>query len=104
CGMEESELMLPAMFGASRSTWRAYLGFNLSHGLGVTGFALTAWLLARDLPGVIARDRALLALFAAASTLWFAVALAFWFYAPAVCTAIAAACHIGMFWRRQHLE
>jgi hypothetical protein len=98
--MEGSDLLLPAVFGVATPTWGAYLGFNLSHGLGVTGFALTAGLLARDLPGVVARDRALQALFAAASLLWFAVALAFWFYAPMLVTGIAATCHLVFLLRR----
>jgi hypothetical protein len=101
--MEETDLMLPAMFGASTSTWRAYLGFNLSHGLCVSCFALAAWLLARDLPGIVARDRALQALFVTASTLWFAVSLAFWFYGPVVWTAIAAACHLALLFRRPRI-
>ena len=94
--MEGSDLRLPAMLGASTSTWRAYLGFNLSHGLGVAGYFLTAWLLSRDLSGVVARDRALRVLFAAFSTMWLVVALGFWFYAVDVITGFAAACHLAL--------
>lgn len=101
--MERSDVMLPALFGTSTSTWVAYLGFNLSHGLGVTGFALTAWLLARDLPGIVTRDRAVQGLFVALSMLWFAVALTFWFYAPIIVTGIAATCHLVFRLRRPQL-
>jgi hypothetical protein len=98
--MEQTEFLLPAMFGTSTSTWQAYLGMNLAHPLTVVGFALTAWLLARDLPGVVAGDRALKAVFAAASLVFFVLALAFWFYAPLVCTVIAVACHLAFLWRQ----
>jgi hypothetical protein len=92
-GMEQANVMLPSVFGASASIWGAYLGFNLAHGLAVAVFALTAWLLAHELSGVVARDRALLALFAVTSAVWFVVAIVFWFYAPIVATAAAAICH-----------
>jgi hypothetical protein len=98
--MEQTDFLLPAMFGASTSTWEAYLGFNLAHGLTVVCFALTAWLLARDLPGVVADDRALKAVFAAISLTLLVAAVAFWFYAPVVCAAIAATCHAALLWRR----
>jgi hypothetical protein len=100
--MAGSNLLLPGLFGATTPAWDAYLGFNLSHGLGVAGFALTAWLLARDLPGVLARDRALRALFAAASLFWFAVAITCWFYAPMAVAGMAATCHLAFLWRRPH--
>src|SRR5262249_54339433 len=98
--MEQTGIALPAMCGAARSTWDAYLGMNLGHALTVVGFALTAWLLARDLPGVVAGDRALRAVFAAVSTALLVLALAFWFYAPAACAALAAVCHLALLCRR----
>src|SRR5262249_3538415 len=78
--MEQSDLMLAALCEVSLSAWRAYLGFHLAHAVAPVAFALVACLLARDLSGVVARDRGLQALFAAASALWFVLSLAFWFY------------------------
>jgi len=97
--MEQTDLRLPAMAGASRSAWDAYLGMNLAHALTAIGFALTAGLLCRDLSGIVVRDRALQAIFAAVSIVLFVLALAFWFYAPVVCTALAMICHLAFLTR-----
>src|SRR5207302_1725345 len=76
--MERTDLLMPAMFGSSLSTWRAHLGYHLAHAVTAIAFALTLGLLARDLPGVVARDRALQVLFAAVAALFFLFSLAFW--------------------------
>src|SRR5437879_5623673 len=86
-----------AVLAATCWFWVPFLGLPLA----APGFALTAWLLARDLPGVLGRDRALQALFAGASLLWFAVALTFWFSAPKAVTGMAALSHLMFLWRRQ---
>ncbi|MBM4072787.1 MAG: hypothetical protein FJ271_28250 [Planctomycetes bacterium] len=99
--MTGSDVMLPSLFEASTPIWSAYLGYHLSHGLGVAGFALTPWLMARDLPCVIAHDRDLQALYATLSLLWFAVALAFWFYAPMLVSGMAATCHLALMVRQR---
>lgn len=102
--LDHSDIMLPALFGGTRSTWVAYLGFNVSMGLSVAGFALTAWLLARDVPGLVTHDRALQVLFVVFSALWFTVAVVFWFYAPITVTAIATTCHVAFLWRQPQAQ
>jgi hypothetical protein len=86
--MEHADIALPAMLGARASFWWAYVGFNLSHGLGAGTFTLFAWLCARD--PAAREDRVVRWMFAAAACLWCAAAIAFWFYAVVVFTALAS--------------
>jgi hypothetical protein len=101
--MEASMLALPAMFGSAVSTWTAYVGFNFSHGLAVTGFAVGAWLVARHRPDV---GRSVKVLFALASCAWLGISIAFWFsvalwfVGPVLATAFAAGCHLAWLRRR----
>jgi hypothetical protein len=86
--MEHSGLVLAAAFGSSTTFWRAYVGFNFSHALAVTAFAVLGWICARD--PIAGRDRTVGILFALAACAWCATAAAFWFYAPIAVALIAA--------------
>ncbi len=74
--------------------WDAWLGFNISHGLGaavfgafaiivgvVHGGLLTTWLVLAAITGI--------------SVIYLALALRFWFYIPALGIGLATACFAG---------
>jgi hypothetical protein len=100
--MEATDFALPAAFGLSVSTWRAYVGFHLSHGFVVSGFALAAWLSVRRLGSVVARDRPLQLIFAGCSALWVAIAATCWFWAPLAVTVVATFCLLRVVVGRDH--
>lgn len=82
---------------ARASVWNAWLGFNLSHSLGLLVFGaasigLGLWL--ERLPG----SRPLLAAPAVISLAYLALALRFWFWAPAALFAVATACFAAAWW------
>lgn len=76
-------------FSGGRATmWAAWLGFNLSHGLGRFMYgAAVAWL---GLHGEATRSALFLA--AGIGFIYVFLALRFWFYAPALRAAFATAC------------
>ena len=79
---------------ATPSTWRLWLGFNLSHGLGAFAFGLLCLLIGThdfDLVGQIGGLRALTIAIPAA---YLAISLVFWFYATNLLIAAATACFI----------
>jgi hypothetical protein len=81
----------PMRFGgrAAPTMWNAWLGFNISHGLGVCMFGLLCLLAAaHDFDGLGAIR--LLAIGVAAAYL--VVALRFWFWGPVLITGAATVC------------
>ncbi len=84
--METSSIVFLDLFRGSGSIWKAYVGFNVSHGVGIGFFALVNLLIARSEPELYLRLPALLRLDAAVCAILFASSLAFWFYAPAILT------------------
>jgi len=77
---------------ARPTMWRAWLGFNISHGLGVFAFALLAMLVALEDPGLLERADSITLLALAVSATYFVVALRFWFWVPVLITATSTAC------------
>jgi hypothetical protein len=80
------------------SMWRAWLGFNISHGLGVFAFGLLALCVALAEPSILVRAESIPFLAVVVTATYFVVALRFWFWLPSlvagtstVCFAIAAA-------------
>jgi hypothetical protein len=94
--MDDSDLRLRHMVpGGDRgrpSMWRAWLGFNLSHGLGVLAFGGLCLLIAVHDFALVERIEALEPLAIAFSAAYLAVALRFWFYVPVLITGSATAC------------
>lgn len=92
----EADLSFRARFPGRRkprhSMWRAWLGFNLSHGLGVMTFGLVLLVLALDDYDLVRRLDLIQALSIVVPTTYFAVALRFWFWLPALGTGFTAAC------------
>jgi hypothetical protein len=85
-------------FRARTSVWDAWLGFNLSHSLGLFVFgAATVWLglnLERVQP-----SPGLLAMPAVVGLCYVFLAVRFWFYLPALGAAVATACFLATWWR-----
>ena len=92
--------LTPAMEGtqmrfagrAAPTMWNAWLGFNISHGLGVFVFGLLCLLIAAQDFTVIERIGAIQPLTVAVSASYLALALRFWFYGPAILCGAATAC------------
>lgn len=98
--MAQSSVVLIATFGGEGtalmdSLWGAYLGFNISQGLGLGFFGLIILLLVRHDPALFRRMRLLMPVLIGMAALWFVVALSFFFYAPILLTGCALACLIA---------
>ncbi len=79
--------------GASApSMWRAWLGFNISHGLGVFTFGLLCLLIATHDFTLVEQIDAIRPLTIAFSAAYLVLSLRFWFYGPAIITGVATAC------------
>ena len=77
---------------ARPSMWSAWLGFNISHGLGAFSFGLLCLLIATHDFKLVEQIDAIRPLTIAVSATYFAVALRFWFYLPVIITGIPTAC------------
>jgi hypothetical protein len=77
---------------ARPSMWRAWLGFNISHGLGAFTFGLICLLIATDDFKLVKQIDALRPLTIAISAAYLATSLRFWFYGPVLITGTATAC------------
>jgi hypothetical protein len=84
--------MFPGGGGATRSMWRAWLGFNISHGLGAFTFGLLCLLIATYDFELVEQIDAIRLLTIAVSATYLAVSLRFWFYGPAIITGTSTAC------------
>jgi hypothetical protein len=84
--------LVPGGDVARPSMWRAWLGFNISHGLGLFAFALLALLVALEEPGLLERAAEIPIAATAVAVTYLAVALRFWFWLPVLVTAIPTAC------------
>jgi hypothetical protein len=84
----------PIRFGgrAAPSMWRAWLGFNISHGVGVFTFALLCLLIALQDFDLVERIHAIRPLAIAFSATYLVVALRFWFWGPVLITGTATVC------------
>jgi hypothetical protein len=84
----------PIRFGgtAAPSMWRAWLGFNISHGLGVLTVGLLFLLLATYDFKLVERIDAIRPLAIAFSAVYLVLSLRFWFYGPAIITGVATTC------------
>ena len=74
------------------SMWRAWLGFNISHGLGVFTFGLLCLLIATHDFELVERIDAIRPLTMGFSAAYLALSLRFWFYGPALITGTSTAC------------
>jgi len=74
------------------SLWRAWLGFNISHGLGAFAFGLLVLLVAVDEPELLERSQEIALAVLALSATYLLVALRFWFWLPALVVATSTSC------------
>lgn len=72
--------------------WSSWLGFNISHGLGVFIFGLLCLLIASYDFGLVTRIDAMRPLTFAFAATYLLVALRFWFWGPVLLTAMATVC------------
>ncbi len=77
---------------APPSMWSAWLGFNISHGLGVFTFGLLCLLIATHDFKLVEGIDAIRPLTIAFSAAYLALSLRFWFWGPAIITGSATAC------------
>jgi hypothetical protein len=77
---------------AAPSMWNAWLGFNMSHGLGVFTFGLLCLLIATYDFHVVTRVDAIRPLTIAFTAVYFVISLRFWFWGPTLLTAAATTC------------
>ena len=84
--------LLPGGDHSRPSMWRAWLGFNISHGLGVFAFGLLCLLVATEEFGLVERVEAIPILAAAVAGTYLVIALRFWFWGPVAITATSTIC------------
>ena len=84
----------PMRFGgrAAPSMWNAWLGFNISHGLGVFTVGLLCLLIAAHDFKLVEDIVAIRPLTIAFSAAYLVLSLRFWFYGPAVLCGFATTC------------
>jgi len=93
--MEDGGMRFRALFpgdAATPSVWRLWLGFNLSHGLGVFVFGLLCLLIAIHDFSLVGQIGGLRALTIAVPTAYLTISLLFWFYGPALIGAASTVC------------
>ena len=84
----------PMRFAGRRAPtmWNAWLGFNISHGLGVFSFGLLCLLIAVNDFGIVEQVGAIRPLSIAFAAAFLALSLRFWFSGPAILCGVALAC------------
>jgi hypothetical protein len=90
--MAGAAIALPTYLGADRDAWTAYLGFNVSHGLGLTWYGVVTWHLVRRVPSLFAVSAFLRWLPTVMAACWLAVAALFFFWLPLAACVVAVAC------------
>lgn len=94
-GMEGAGMRFRSLFpgdDAAPSTWRFWLGFNLSHGLGVFAFGLLCLLIAVHDFSLVERVSGMRAFTIAVPAAYLTISLAFWFYVTTLVALTATAC------------
>lgn len=74
--------------------WRAWLGFNISHGIGVLFFGLVYLILALTDIVLLSKVTLLPLLALAVSASYFVLSVKYWFHIPAIGSGIGAACFL----------
>jgi len=82
---------------ARANVWEAWLGFNISHSLGMLVFGAAVIWLGLNLEHFKVTSAALL-IPAVIGLIYLLLSVRFWFYAPAVASAIATACFVAAWW------
>ena len=72
--------------------WRAWLGFNISHGLGLFAFGLVCLLMGAYDFDLVVDIEPMRPLTIAVSAAYLALSLRFWFYVPTLTIGAGAGC------------
>jgi len=93
-GRVKEEMVKAVILITDRTTlWDAWLGFNLSHGLGVFLFGFIFLTLARRDYCLITGERFILPLCVFTASAYLALSIIFWFYLPAAGCAVVLSCY-----------
>ncbi len=89
-------LMLNSTLRLTRQTtmWRAWLGFNISHGMGVLFFGLIYMIVAASDFGVLLRMPLLLYLAPLMACCYVILAMKYWFHIPAIGSVAGFICFV----------
>jgi hypothetical protein len=89
-----AESMLRARFRLTSRTdmWRAWVGFNFSHGLGALLFGVSVLLVGRDQASFMAGAHLFLPFAVVGSAVYLVLGSLYWFRIPIIGCAIAAGC------------
>jgi len=79
-------------FSRRLNMWRSWIGFNISHGLGVFAFGVVYLLIAIHEFSLLVAFKPVMLFGVFVSLVYFLVALRYWFYLPAIGTGIGFAC------------
>jgi hypothetical protein len=82
-------LLFPGGRGNARSMWRAWLGFNLSHGLGLLTTGVVMLSLALHDFSIVRDVAEIQPLMIAVSATYLAISARYWFYLPSLIFAIS---------------
>ena len=103
--MEGTGIVLTQTLGAPDTTlWQGYIGFNLSHGIGVGFFGLIHLLLVRHDARIFQTISVLLPFSFVMALSWFFISLSSWFYVPTLATAWGTSCFLLALLQRQPSE
>lgn len=79
-------------FSRRMNMWQAWIGFNISHGLGAFSFGVIYFLIAMHEFSFLVSFKPLMLFGVLVSLIYFLAALRYWFYGPAIGTGIGFAC------------
>jgi len=74
--------------------WRAWVGFNISHGMGVLFFGLIYLVLAITDFNLLVRSRMLPIMALVIGAIYFVLSIKYWFRVPAIGTGIGTTCYL----------
>ena len=95
--LRKTGVQLAAWFGRRADFWGAWLGFNISHGIGVAFFGLCFLLVGMYRFDLFQSYLIAPALAIAMGVAYLVLALNFWFFVPATGIAIGLLCFIGSY-------
>ncbi|MGH2714475.1 MAG: LIC_13387 family protein [Thermoleophilaceae bacterium] len=84
--------LFPGGSGATPSMWRAWLGFNISHGLGLFTFGLLCLIIGIYDFALVEDVDPIRPLTIAVSAAYLVLSLRFWFYVPTITIGVGTAC------------
>ena len=102
----EQKARSPLGITGRTTIWDVYIGFNISHSIGLTVFGLFLILIGKYDFRLVTKERWVLRIAILVPLGYLLTALIFWFFAPAIASGMAAVCflycHLGL--RKYRLE